>query len=223
MPDYGIQIEGGWYDNRIDPVTGKERHCYRDPAGTVVLSSTKVFEVLGISDFSMVNQENLEWKRGFGDAVHAGVEYLVADDLDWDSLDEEVIPAVTGIEQFLKKVEYKWEACEERRIHSFNGMKCGMTLDHRGTLMHQGVRRHAVLDLKTGSKHEKYWEWQLGSYICPQPKVDLGWLGIILQVDKDGNVKPHYLKDVVAAQREFQILLAAAMLKLNNGYAKHGG
>lgn len=215
MPDWGIEVPGGWFD--------EEKHLYRDDAGTVVLSSTKVFDVLGISDFSMVNTENLEWKRGFGDAVHAGVEYLVADDLDWDSLDEDVIPAITGIEMFLKKVEYQSEACEERRIHSFNGMKCGMTLDHRGTLMHQGVRRHAVLDLKTGSKLEQYWNWQLGSYICPQPKVDLGWVGLILQVDKDGKVIPHYLKDVEAAKREFQMLLAAAILKLNNGYAKLGG
>ena len=215
MPDWGIEVPGGWFD--------EEKHLYRDDAGTVVLSSTKVFDVLGISDFSMVNTENLEWKRGFGDAVHAGVEYLVADDLDWDSLDEDVIPAITGIEMFLKKVEYQSEACEERRIHSFNGMKCGMTLDHRGTLMHQGLRRHAVLDLKTGSKLEQYWNWQLGSYICPQPKVDLGWVGLILQVDKDGKVIPHYLKDVEAAKREFQMLLAAAILKLNNGYAKLGG
>lgn len=215
MPDWGIEIPGGWFS--------EEGHLYRDDAGTVVLSSTKVFDVLGISDFSMVNTENLEWKRNYGDAVHAGVEYLVADDLDWDSLDEEVIPAVTGIEQFLKKVEYHSEACEERRIHSFSGMRCGMTLDHRGTLMHQGVRRSVVLDLKTGAKFEKYWEWQLGSYICPQPKVDLGWVGLILQVDKDGKVIPHYLKDVEAAKREFQMLLAAAILKLNNGYAKLGG
>lgn len=214
VSDYGIQIPGGWFD--------KEKHCYRDDAGMTVLSSTKVFDVLGISDFSMVNQENLEWKRGFGDAVHAGVEYLVTDDLDWDSLDEEVIPAITGLEMFLKKVEYQSEACEERRIHSLNGMRYGMTLDHKGSLMYQGVRRNAIVDIKTGAKFEQYWFWQIASYICAQPKVALGWLGIVLQVSKDGNVKPHYIKDVEACKREFQCLLASAILKLNNGYSKLG-
>lgn len=210
--DWGIEIPGGFFD--------EERHIYRDESGIPVLSSTQVFDALDCTDFSMVKPEVMEWKRVFGSAIHTGVEYLVAEDLDWDTLDEAILPAVTGVNGWLKKVEFVSEAVEERRVHSFCGMKYGMTLDHRGTMMFQGKRWRVIADLKTGSRFSKTWDWQLGSYIAPQEKG--AWIGVILQVDPDGTVTPYYLKDVEAAKREFQILLAAATLKVNAGLAKIG-
>jgi hypothetical protein len=204
--DWGIEIPGGWYRD--------EGHQYRDEQGNRVPSSTQVFSALGMSDFSMVDPEDLAWKRGYGDAVHKASELLVFDKLDWNSCDEAIIPAVTGIEQFFKSLEYQPEAAEERMIVGVNGMKHGMALDHRGTVNYHGVRRKLVADVKTGSKFSPTWAWQLGSYA---PTVSA--LALVVQVDKTGRVVPHWV-DTLRAKREFTILLAAANLKLNVGLAR---
>lgn len=211
---WGIQIEGGYFD--------EARHIYRNEAGVPVISSTQVFDVLGCSDFSGVDPETLELKRLYGTGLHKCVQYLVANDLDWDSVDDQLIDPLVAIETKLKSIDFQLDHAEEPRIASIHGMQFGMTLDLRGTMMHLGHRRHVVIDLKTGVKFSKTWEWQLGSYIWPQPRVERGWLGLIFQVSKSGKVVPHYVKDVEAAKREFQILLASAMLKVNNGFAKIG-
>ena len=213
--DWGIEIPGGFFD--------EERHIYRNPKGTIVPSSTQVLEINGLSDFSMVKPSDLEWKRQYGNAVHAAVEYLVAGDLDWDSLDENIISPVTGIECRLGEMKFEVEATEERRIATIGGMEFGMTLDLQGTILHKNVSRKAVIDIKTGSKFSKTWEWQVGSYLVPQEKVPLGWIGVVIQVDPEGDVTPHYVSNVDAAKREFQVLLATAIIKLNNGFARIGG
>lgn len=212
--DWGVEIPGGWFS--------EEKHVYRDENGIPVISSTQVFDVLGFNDFSAIPPAVLEFKRLYGTALHKCLQYLIPGDLDWDTVDERLIAPLTGIEMFLKKVEYIGEASEEMRVHSLYRMKYGLTLDLRGSMMYQGVRRSVVADLKTGSKFSKTWDWQLGSYIHPQLKVAGGWMGLILQVDAEGNVTPYYLKDVEAAKREFQILLAAAILGINNGLYKLG-
>ena len=212
--DWGEPIEGGFFNEAT--------HTYRDEKGAPVISSTQVFDVLGMSDFNNVDPDVLAFKRGFGTALHTCSQFLVLNDLDWDTVDDRLIDPLVGIESFLKKIEYVPEATEERRIVSMFGMKYGMTLDHRGTMLYQGERRHVVADLKTGSKFSPTWEWQLGSYIFPQPKVDKLWMGLIFQVDAKGKVTPHYLKDPEKAKREFQCLLAAANLKINAGMARIG-
>lgn len=214
MADWGLAIPGGFFD--------EERHLYRNESGVIVPSTTQVFDVLGMSDFNNVNPDVLKWKQNFGIGLHRCTQYLVADDLDWDSVDDVLIAPVTGIETFLKRIEFQVEGCEEMRVHSLFGMFYGMTLDLRGTIVHHGVRRHVVIDLKTGVKVSPTWFWQVGSYIHPQAKVERGWMGIVMQVDLEGYVTPHYIKDVEAMKREFQILLAAANLKINAGMAKVG-
>jgi hypothetical protein len=61
----------------------------------------------------------------------------------------------------------------------------------------------------------------LGGYTAAQDKKNGGWMGVVLQFDKEGIVHPHYI-DLIPAQREFQILLSGAILKLNAGLAKLG-
>lgn len=212
---YGIKIPGGWYHDAT--------HIYRNERGTIVPSTTQVFEILGLYDFSAVSAERMAWKSAYGTAIHKAVEYLVVGDLDWEDLDGAIKAPVTGIECRLKEMDFISEACEESRVASIFGMEYGLTPDHRGTVLFHGQRRHAVIDLKSGTKYSKCWDWQVGGgYIWPQLKVPLGWLAIALQVDPDGSVTPHHVEDVEAAKREFQVLLAAAILKINNGFAKIG-
>lgn len=204
--DWGIEIPGGFFH--------EEKHLYRNQDGLIVPSNTQVFEILGMNDFSRVAPDDLEWKRGYGNAVHRGIELNVWDKLDWDTCDEATIPAITGVEQFFKGLEYEPESTEECRIVTVSGMQYGMRLDHRGTCIYHGKRRPLVADVKTGTKASPTWKWQGGGYV---PNVT--YLLLILQVDKLGRVTPHWI-DAVKAQREFVILLAACNLKLNAGLAQ---
>ena len=210
--DYGLKIEGGWFK--------EDGHLYRNEQGIIVPSSTQVFDIEGCTDFSAANPDDVAWARAYGNEVHRGMESLACRTLDWDSLDDAIAPAVSGIDTFLQKVGYRHQSAEERKIRNLCGMEYGTTLDLRGTIIYHGRERHAILDGKTGSKFSKTWEWQLGSYFTGQAKVPGGWIGIALQVDKDGQVKSHFVIDLVRARDEFQTLLAAANLKLNNGMAK---
>lgn len=210
MPDWGDPIEGGFF-------RGGDFHEYRNTKGERIPSSTQIFDLLKCSDFSKVDPEDLAWKRQFGNALHRGVELLVFDKLDWESCDEEVVPGIVGIEEWLRKVEYIPEHVEERRIATVCGMHFGMTADHRGSLLYKGIRRPAILDLKTGSKASPTWNWQLGSYYLGSPKPTVGlYVGAVLQVNREGRVVPHWV-DLIRAAREFQCLLATANLLLNAG------
>lgn len=205
--DYGEKIDGGWYSD--------ETHCYRDETGRVLPSATGVFDALGLVDFSGIHPDVVEWKRLFGSAVHKAVEFLVFGKLDWDTCDERIIPAVTGVEAWMKQVGYVPVAAEEKRVISFNGMKVGGTLDHRGSLVYKGQRRPCILDLKTATKYSSTWPWQVGCYSAGAPKPEGGmYIGCALQVDKEGGVTPYWV-DTLKAKSEFQILLAAANLAAN--------
>jgi hypothetical protein len=211
--EWGVEIPGGSYRDKD--------HAYFNERHTRVPSTTQVFSILGCNDFDGVPPDVLEWKRNYGIAVHRAIEFLVAGDLDWDSLDEAIIPAVTGLEMKLKAMQFKYEAAEDMRVHTLFGMQYGLTVDLRGTIVHQGKERKAIIDLKSGVKASPTWRWQLGGYVSGQEKVEGGWMGVVLQFDKLGEVHPIYI-DLLPAQREFQILLAAAILKLNAGLTKLG-
>lgn len=209
---WGVAIDGGWFD--------EERHLYRCSEGVIRPSATQVFDLLGMSDFSAIDEETLNWKRTYGNAVHVGAQLIAEGDLNWDDVDDAIIDAVTGIEQFLKKYEFEFEAAEERKIRTLCGMKFGTTLDLRGSIMYHGQRRRVLIDWKTGTKYSPTWPWQLGSYYVEQPQGN--WIGVVGQVKKDGVVTPYWVQDLEKAKQVFQVLLAAANLKLNAGLAKVG-
>jgi len=211
-PEWGREIPGGWFN--------EESHLYRLQSGVIVPSTTQVFSILGLNSLDDVPKDMLEWKQGYGIACHAAVNLLAKNDLDWDSVDEQIVPAVTGIEEWLTKNKYEHEAGEEARVHCHNGMSYGMTSDLRGSIMFKEQRRKAIIDLKSGVRYSKTWLWQCGAYTLAHP----GYMGIVLQFDKEGEVEPYFASaDIVTAQREFQVLLAAAILKLNSGFAQIGG
>lgn len=211
--DWGKPIPGGFFDEK--------KHLYRNERGTVVPSVTQVFDLLHMVDFSAIDPGVLEWKRQFGTSVHKAIELLVQNDLDWDSCDERAIPAIAGVEQAFKKLQFRSEVVEDSRIFSLFGMEYGGSCDHRGTCIYQGQERHCVIDLKTASKEEFYWKWQVSAYTVGLTKGEKSWLGMVLKVDQDGNVKPFYY-DVYAGLREFQTLLAACIIGINSGAYKVG-
>jgi hypothetical protein len=90
------------------------------------------------------------------------------------------------------------------------------TYNVNNTVVYLEPGQHIWAGAYTG--HNSDW---IGGYTAAQGKIDGGWMGVILQFDKEGVVHPHYI-DLIPAQREFQILLAAANLKLNAGLGKLG-
>lgn len=209
---WGIEIDGGFF---FEP-----EHRYRCKQGHIRPSATQVFSLLGLTDFSGIAPRVLEWKRTYGSALHKAAQYLAQGDLNWDTLDDPLIPAITGIECWLKVNGVETEEVEETKIRSICGMSFGTQLDLRGTLMYHGQRRHCLIDYKSGSRESPTWRWQLGAYYADQPKVAGGWLGVILRVDMDGNVKPFWCLDLDRARSEFQVLLAAAIIGINSGIYK---
>lgn len=211
MPDAirGTKIPGGYF--------AENRHLYRNEEGRIVPSTTQVFAIHGMNDFSMVDPEDLEWKSGYGEAVHSAVQLALAGDLDWDTVDEEIRPAVQGILDWLRGLDFQMKEAESRRIANVAGMEYGMSCDLVGSLWHSGKRRTAIIDLKTGSKVSPTWDWQIGGYVAGY--CDPLALGLILQVGFNGTVRPKFV-DVIRAKRDFLVLLAAAILKLNYGYAE---
>ena len=209
--EWGLEIPGGYFS--------ESDHVYRDEEGKRVISTTQAFTVLGMSDFSRVNPEVLAWKQNYGIAVHRCIELLAFDRLDWDTVDDVIVPPVTGVELWLKEVQFEPIAAEEVRINTIFGMKHGMRIDLRGTLIYKGARRHAVIDIKTGSEASPTWKWQVGGYVAGAPPLvgSLSYIGLALQVAKDGRVKPHFIQDLLTAKREFGTLLAAANLKVSAG------
>lgn len=212
-PAWGVEIPGGWYNDAT--------HCYRNEQGIEVPSVTQIFDLLHLTDLSAIPQATLEWKREFGNSVHRSVQLLVEGDLDWDSCDERAIPAIVGIEQRLKQMQFVSHAREENRVYTLCGMRYGGTLDHRGICIYQGKERHCVIDLKTADRESPTWKWQVSAYSVGLDKVPGGWLGIVLKVGRDGDVTPYYY-DVFSGIREFQCLLAACILGINTRLYKLG-
>lgn len=71
-----------------------------------------------VVDYSMVREEVLARKSAIGRAVHTACEYYDQDDLDWDSLPDEIIPYVEAWAEFSEKSNIKVEYVEQRVFHS---------------------------------------------------------------------------------------------------------
>lgn len=78
----------------------RETHTYRLD-GTVVPSVTQVLEQIQMLDG--IPPDVLERARIRGQHVHEAMALLVRDDLDWESLDPELVPYLEGGKRFLEE------------------------------------------------------------------------------------------------------------------------
>jgi hypothetical protein len=205
-----VSIQGGFFE--------EEGHQYFNPEGQRVLSTTQMLSLAGLTDYSMVKQSVLEWKSQIGIAVHAAGHYLLEGDLDWDTLSDPVVPYVTALEMWADQMKFKAESSEQTGICSVNGMQFGYRFDHRGTLLWQGKRRKALVELKTVTAPSiPAWRLQTAGYEIASPRVEDGYLRVALQLRKDGTFRPYYFHespDLMA----FKYFLFCAIWKLNHGY-----
>lgn len=204
------QIPGGTFE--------EAEHLYRDDRGRKTMSVTQTFALLGMIDYSRVQAEILERKSQLGIAVHSAIQFLCEGMLDWDTVDEEVIPYVVGYETWARDQGFVSEVQEEQGIYIANGMPFGFMMDHRGHMFYKGKHRKVILDIKTCVSESPTWKLQTAAYALASPKLPNGekYLRCILQLSKDGKAKPYYFEDR-EDENAFLYSLYVAIWMLNNG------
>lgn len=142
-------------------------HCYRDNRGIVRPSVTRCMDQTGLADYSMVRADILERKSRLGTETHWATRLYDENDLDWNSLWEEVKPrvdawaefrAITGFTPFPNRIEFRHMAC-------YNGMEYGMACDREGLLR----GKLGVAEIKTSANEEDWHAIQLTGYVIGLP------------------------------------------------------
>lgn len=215
MTTTAIVIPGGTFDDAT--------HTYLDNRGGKVISVTQAIQMCGLVDYKFVKQQVLEWKSSLGMAVHKGVELMVQQDIDWDTIAEEVIGFIVATDEWMQQMEFVSEEQEQCGIHSLYGMQFGYRFDHRGTMTYRGKRRKVILDLKCTSAISPAVGLQLAGYELASPKLPNlePYLRVALKVTETKAV-PYYFEDPNDA-RVFTSLLPVSIWKLNHGYKLEEG
>jgi len=131
--------------------------------GVTVPSVTQVLEAVGVSDFSMVPYERLQYAKDLGTAVHQATEAYDQDDLEWESIAGTAVePYLAGWIEFRKTTAFVPRLIEHRGVAEIDGQRYGWCLDREGEL---GARSRppCVLDIKTGQP-SRSWSIQLAAY-----------------------------------------------------------
>lgn len=97
----------------------EETHTYRDQQGNVVPGVTRILKPL--EDFEFVPQEVLQAAADFGTKVHKAVEWHIAGTLDWNSLDEALVPYVKAADVWLAQTKPDVLATEALLYHERHG------------------------------------------------------------------------------------------------------
>ena len=106
----------------------------------------------------MVPESNLEYARLRGDAVHYGCELFDRDELDWDTVQKELIGYIKAWQSFRQQTGFEPELIEHRVFHP--GLRYAGTVDRAGLL--SGV--HGVLDIKAVAQMYPATGLQLAAY-----------------------------------------------------------
>ncbi len=207
-----IEIPGGFFDD--------DGHRYTDEFGKRILSVTQVFAILGLVDYDHIKREVLERKSAIGVAVHRAVELLCEGPnvLDWDSVDDDSMPYVVAIEDWMRKSGFVSEEREQRGIATINGMRYGFQFDHKGHMFYRGRERKVILDLKNCVSVSPTWALQTAAYALSQPKLSTGdrYLRVVLQANGEGKCVPRFYEDR-EDDNAFLYMLYCAIWKINHG------
>jgi hypothetical protein len=162
-------------------------------------------------DFSMVPKDVLARAQQLGTAVHRMTELHDMNDLDEDSLSDELLPYLTAWRRFRAETGFEPELIEQRFFHPV--LRYAGTLDRTGFI---GGRR-AVLDIKKMMVLGPVVGCQLAAYqeLCKvngHEVKDRYGLGL----RKDGNYRLVAFKDPL----DWSMFLS--LLTMRNWRAKHG-
>jgi len=123
-----------------------EKHEYRNN-GLIVPSVTQILERVGISDFSGVPTETLEYAKIRGTMVHKATALDDEGSLDEESIDPVIMPYVEAWRKFKEEFAFVPLLIERMVYHPIFGY-CG-TLDRAGNI-EEDFDREILLDIKSG-------------------------------------------------------------------------
>jgi len=120
-----------------------ELHEYRIN-GKVVPGVTEVLKDAGFIDYSKIPESIREFALQRGSYVHLACAMLVRGELDWDTVDEQILPYVRAFEAFLSDTGFKAVLVEKPLCSELWGY-CG-TLD----LFGERNEKQWLIDIKSG-------------------------------------------------------------------------
>ena len=177
-----------------------ETHTYRKD-GTIVPHITGILEEAGLVDDFYYTEKT----SAIGKAIHTACRYLDEEELDWDSLDSEIVGRVKGYDRFLKETGFKAIVNEEivfSELHLFAG-----TLDKRGFLFGE----ESVVELKSGPPQIWARLQTAGQNLCLTKPLKR----YVLELRKNEKYKLHPNED----DKDHQVFLAA--LAITNWRRNH--
>lgn len=107
-------------------------------------SVTQVLKAAGLCNFDKVPAELLERAIAFGNAVHKAIELKCKGTLDFDSVDEAIVPYLEAWDDFVTKYKYVPHLYEQRRVN--HALRIGYTIDNVGEF----PSGSGLVDVKTG-------------------------------------------------------------------------
>lgn len=150
----------------IVPDFEQETHTYR--YFDVAPSVTDILKAIGIGHKAAtdggyeVPEDTMEYARDRGQDIHAAAQLLLENDLDWDSLEEDVLPYIVGLQNWVDKTGFVPDLIEQ----SFYCPE----YDYAGTIDFTGWigEEYWLIDLKTGGAGKKPWHHkQMAAYAYP--------------------------------------------------------
>lgn len=144
-------------------------------------------------DLSAIPPAILQYAADRGTAVHYGCELYDQDNLDWDSLDAELVPYIEAWAEFRAVMGFKPERIESRVFHP--GLFYAGTLDRTGVL--EGQR--SIIDIKTSKTMYPTVGMQLAAYgeaiHAQEPETPKHTGRYAVQLKEDGTWKLHPYTD----------------------------
>jgi hypothetical protein len=150
-------------------------------------SVTGILKAERFADFSHVPERTADYSMDLGSKIHLATELFDKEELDGDTLDQELVPYLAAYAEWKKETGFEPELIEHRFYNEAYGY-CG-TLDRTGTFPPNNqfpVRSKAVVDIKRTDGAIRDWVGvQLAAYAMSL-KAPLLYRRIALRLSSDG-------------------------------------
>lgn len=172
--------------------------------GERIPSVTQVLDML--TDLDTIPRAKLKYAAERGDAVHFACELHDQGDLDWSTLDDELVPYVEGWIKFLRQTGFQHDKIEHRMFHP--AMRFAGTLDRTGIL----YDKPTVLDIKAVVKTYPTTGPQVAAYEAllkaTEPDGPKSYERYAVQLCKDGTYRLHHYED----RADYSVFVSALTL-----------
>lgn len=167
-------------------------------------SVTQVLDM--ISDLDSIPKHKLKYAAERGDAVHFGCELHDRDQLDWDTVDPELVPYIEAWIKFRRQTGFVPDKIEHRMFHPI--LRFAGTLDRTGIL----YDKPTVLDIKAVVKTYPTTGPQVAAYEAllkaTEPDGPKTYERYAVQLCKDGTYRLHHYED----RADYSVFISALTL-----------